>query len=65
MQDILAFSREGIASHEDKLKDALHTIGEQIERGVELTSRLNRFAHDPDDLTKSVDYSTWLQFRSA
>ena len=54
MQDILAFSNEGVCPHEDKLKGTLHTISEQIERGVELTSRLNRVAHDPDELTQSV-----------
>ncbi len=55
MQDILAFSKEDTCPHEDKLKDALHTIGEQVKRGVELSSRLNRFAHESEDLIESVD----------
>jgi C4-dicarboxylate-specific signal transduction histidine kinase len=55
MQDILSFSNEAAFRHEDKFKDALQTINGQIERGAELTSRLNRFAHYPDDVTQSVD----------
>lgn len=71
MQDILAFSREETCPYEDKLKDVLHTIGEQITRGVELTSRLNRFAHDPDenirktDLTDQVEHLVALSQRFA
>lgn len=55
MQDILAFSKDDVCPHEDRLKDALRTIDEQVKRGVELSSRLNRFAHDSEDLTKPVD----------
>ncbi len=55
IQDILMLSGESALPHQDKLNDALCTINEQIERGGELTSRLNRFAHDPDEPITSVD----------
>jgi C4-dicarboxylate-specific signal transduction histidine kinase len=55
MQDILTFSNDGTGSYEDKLKEILQTIDDQVTRGVEITSRMNRVAHDPDEAMTSVE----------
>ena len=54
MQDLLALDNSATALC-DRLNKALGTIDRQIERGVELSNRLNRFAHGPDSGICNVD----------
>ncbi|MFC1811371.1 hypothetical protein ACFL03_01635 [Thermodesulfobacteriota bacterium] len=55
MEDILAISPEAIISHQDKIQIALDRIKDQITRGVELTNRLNKFAHSTDESITEID----------
>jgi len=48
MEDLMALSRETPMPHREKFQKALATIKAQIQRGVEIIDRLNRFAHSPD-----------------
>ena len=49
MEDIFALCRDQQIPHQDKFTRSLTTIKEQVKRGVELSTRLNRFAHSMDD----------------
>ena len=48
MEDLMALSRETPMPHREKFQKALATIKAQLQRGVEITDRLNRFAHSSD-----------------
>ena len=55
VEDLMHLSRDTSFPHADRMKSALKTISEQVHRGVELTGRLNRFAHAPDEAVKELD----------
>jgi len=55
MEDIMSISPEAILSHQDKIQISLDRIKDQIKRGVELTNRLNKFAHSTDESTAKID----------
>ncbi len=55
MEDLMFMLQEAPLPHEEKIKKALSVIKEQIQRGVELTSRLNKFAHSTDETTSKID----------
>jgi signal transduction histidine kinase len=48
MEDILDITENGAFPHKDKFIKSLDRIRGQIQRGIDITSRLNRFAHSPD-----------------
>ncbi len=60
VQDILTYSPEGTSPSPERISRAFQTIERQIARGVELATRLNRFAHDTDETEKTVDLNTIL-----
>ena len=47
------------------MESALKTINEQVHRGVELTNRLNRFAHAPDEAVKEIDLYETVELLTA
>lgn len=55
MEDILDVAENGAFPHKDKFIKSLDRIRGQIQRGIDITSRLNRFAHSPDHCPASLD----------
>jgi signal transduction histidine kinase len=55
MEDLLLMSQNSPAPYQEKFQNALSVIKNQVKRGVDLTNRLNRFAHSPDETTSAVD----------
>ncbi len=55
LEDILAVTGEDTFPHKEKFKKALKRILGQIQRGVAVTTNLNRFAHSSDHNSTSVD----------
>ena len=55
MEDIMSLSAEASIPHQDKIQTSLTKIKTQIVRGVELTNRLNRFAHSSDETSAKID----------
>lgn len=55
MEDILAVTPYEAFPHKDKFHKSLKRILSQIDRGVNVTTRLNRFAHSPDHSPATLD----------
>ncbi len=55
MEDILAVSPDETFPHKDKFFTSLKRILGQIDRGVDITTRLNKFAHSPDHSPANAD----------
>ena len=55
MEDILSMTPEGSFKHREKFLHVISTIQEQVNRGVELATQLNRFAHSMDETLADVD----------
>lgn len=55
MDDILSLSPENVAPHRDRLAKASASIRKQVERGVEIVTGLNRFAHSMDEPWVHID----------
>lgn len=55
MEDLLSITPPDAFPHRERFSRALSTVLEQVRRGVDMSSRLNRFAHSPDEPITSVD----------
>lgn len=55
MEDIMSISPEAVISYQEKFNNSLAKIKNQIKRGVELTDRLNKFAHSSDEALSKID----------
>ena len=55
MEDILAITPDETFPRKDKFDTSLKRILAQIDRGVDITTRLNKFAHSPDRSPVDVD----------
>jgi C4-dicarboxylate-specific signal transduction histidine kinase len=55
MEDLLGLSRDTAFPYREKFQQVLATIRDQVGRGVELTTRLNRFAHSMDEPVAAVE----------
>jgi len=55
MEDITAISPLSETRFQDKFNNALQSIKGQLQRGMELTTRFNRFAHTPDHSRADLD----------
>lgn len=53
MEDLLLISPN--SPYQEKFQNSLSVIKKQVKRGVDLTNRLNRFAHSPDKTTSTVE----------
>ncbi len=60
MQDLLTLSKDDSFTHREKFLHVLSNIREQVNRGVDLASALNRFAHSPDHAVATVDMNQLL-----
>jgi signal transduction histidine kinase len=61
MEDIISISPDALISHQDRLRRALKKIDDQVGRGVELTDRLNKFAHSSDAALAKIDLLTVIE----
>lgn len=61
MEDLFLLSQEIPFPHRDRLIRCLTTIQAQTKRGVELSGRLNRLAHSPDEEVAAVDLNEVLE----
>ena len=55
MEDILDITENDAFPHKDKFIKSLNRIRGQIQRGIDISSHLNRFAHSPDHCPTSLD----------
>lgn len=55
MEDILDVTDSGAFPHKDKFVKSLNRIRRQLQRGIDITTRLNWFAHSPDHYPASLD----------
>jgi len=58
--DIMKAGKKGPIKYQDRLLLALEKISRQINRGVEISNSLNKFAHSTDDALASVDINEVL-----
>jgi C4-dicarboxylate-specific signal transduction histidine kinase len=49
LSDIISLSQEGDFPHREKFQRVLGNINDQVKRGVDISSRLNQFAHSMDE----------------
>ena len=61
MGDIISISPEAVVKHQEKIQNSIVRIKEQIERGVNITDRLNRFAHSTDETLAKVDLQETIE----
>ncbi len=61
MGDIISISPEAVVKHQEKIQNSIVRIKEQIERGVNLTDRLNRFAHSTDETLAKIDLQETIE----
>ena len=61
MEDIMSISPEAIIKHQEKIKNSMVRIKDQIERGVGLTDRLNKFAHSTDETLSKIDLQETIE----
>ena len=55
MGDIISISPEAIVKYQEKIQNSMVRIKDQIERGIGLTDRLNKFAHSTDETLSKID----------
>jgi C4-dicarboxylate-specific signal transduction histidine kinase len=55
LSDILSLSQEGDFPHREKFQRVLGNINDQVKRGVDISSRLNQFAHSMDEPLAEVN----------
>jgi len=58
--DILSLTKEGTFPHREKLQCSVKKIEEQVQRGVEITSTFNRFAHSTEYPCVNMDLNLIL-----
>jgi C4-dicarboxylate-specific signal transduction histidine kinase len=61
MEDLLSLGQDATFPHRERFVRALGTMEAQAKRGIELTNRLNRFAHSPDEASTTVDLNDMLE----
>jgi len=60
MEDLLALCRETSFPHREKFVKTLITIQKQVNRGMEISARLNKFAHSMDEPKARVEVNELL-----
>jgi C4-dicarboxylate-specific signal transduction histidine kinase len=61
LSDIISLSQEGSFPHKEKFQRVLGNINEQVNRGVDITTRLNQFAHSMDEPLASIQVPALLE----
>lgn len=60
LSDIITLSKEGSFPNKEKFQRVLGNINDQVNRGVDITTRLNQFAHSMDEPLTSVHLPSLL-----
>lgn len=60
LSDILSLSQEGDFPHREKFQRVLGNINDQVKRGVDISCRLNQFAHSMDEPLAEVNLAEFL-----
>jgi C4-dicarboxylate-specific signal transduction histidine kinase len=47
--------------HQEKIKRSLKNIQEQVTRGIDISGRLNRFAHSMDEAEADIELGDFLR----
>jgi len=55
MEDLLSLTKDAPFAHWDRFSRRVVVIQQQVQRGVELAARLNRFAHSADERIALID----------
>ncbi len=55
MEDLLSMMKDIPQAHQDKFSRMLSNISQQVARGTDLATKLNRFAHSSDNVVAGVD----------
>jgi len=61
IKDIISISPEAVIKYQEKIQTSLVRIKDQIERGVNLTDRLNKFAHSTDETLSKIDLQETIE----
>ncbi len=61
LSDFLTLSQEGTFPHKDKFQRVLGNISTQVSRSVDITTRLNEFAHSMDEPCTQVNMADLLE----
>jgi two-component system NtrC family sensor kinase len=61
IEDIISMSSADSFPHQEKLVKALPRIREQVQRGVQLTTQLNKFSHLSDEYTAQVELNDFIE----
>jgi C4-dicarboxylate-specific signal transduction histidine kinase len=61
LSDLITLSQEGSFPHKDKFQRVLGNINDQVNRSVDITTRLNQFAHSMDEPFAQVNVSDLLE----
>jgi signal transduction histidine kinase len=61
LSDLLTLSPEGSFPHKEKFQRVLGNINDQVKRGVDISSRLNQFAHSMDEPLAMVNVPELLE----
>jgi hypothetical protein len=61
MEDLMTLSQNDSFPHKERFVRSLTAIGTQVKRGIELSGRLNRFAHSTDEAEATVDLNQTLE----
>ena len=55
MQDIISMARDSDFPYLDKFQSTMAQIDKQVQRGINVTKKLNRFAHSADEPVAKID----------
>ena len=61
LSDLIGLSQEGAFPHKEKFQRVLGNINDQVNRGVDITTRLNQFAHSMDEPQAEVNVAELLE----
>ena len=61
MEDLMEINEDIDFPHKDRFIKAMNTIKAQLDRGVTIATRFNRFAHSPDEGVREVDCQEWAE----
>jgi C4-dicarboxylate-specific signal transduction histidine kinase len=61
LSDLITLSPEGSFPHKEKFQRVLGSINDQVKRGVDISGRLNQFAHSMDEPLAAVNLAELLE----
>ena len=61
LSDLITLSKDAAFPHQDKFQRVLGNINDQVHRSVDITTRLNQFAHSMDEPLAEVNVADLLE----